>query len=264
MQNPWIRPNRPLIVAHRGYSTRAPENTMAAYQLAVESGTEMIEADVNITRDGVPVMIHDWHLRRTANVQAAVHDLSLSELRKLDVGSWFGENFAGTKIPTTEELLQFAKDSGILMCFEIKGDNPKRSIQIAESVLDLFERYDAFEWSFMSSYWHEALAVVKNKAPQLLLAPERLPDNVEPDIPEAIRQAKDLNAEVLQIHYDYLYEDVLSSLRRESIALWAWPTTSEEAIVKAIKAGADGIMGDDPGLEVKLVNQYCSSEGVSS
>lgn len=258
MENPWIRPNRPLIVAHRGYSTRAPENTMQAYQLAVESGAEMIEADVNLTRDGVPVMVHDWFLGRTANVEAAVHDLSFSEIQELDAGSWFGPDFTGTKIPTTEELLRFAKDSGILMCFEIKGGNPKRAVPIAEAVLDLFQKHDAFEWSFMSSYYHEALAVVKNKAPQLLLAPERLPDNVEPDIPEAIRQAKDLNAEVLQLHYDYLYEDVLSSLHQEGIALWAWPTTSEESIIKAIQSGADGVMGDDPGLEVELVNKYRS------
>ena len=257
MTNPWIRPKRPLIIAHRGFSTIAPENTTIAYQLAVEAGAEMIEADVNITKDGIPVMIHDWFLGRTANFEAAVHDLTLEEIQRLDAGSWFGEDFAGTRIPTTEATLQFAKEAGVLMCFEVKGANPKRATQVAIALVDLFDKYDAFEWAFMSSYWHEALAAAKNKAPQVLLAPERLPDNVEPDIPEALRQAKTLQAEVLQIHYKYLYEDVLSALRQEEIALWVWPTTSEESIVEAIRSGADGVMGDDPKLEADLVNKLC-------
>jgi len=257
MTNPWIRPNRPLIIAHRGFSTIAPENTLRAYQLAVDAGAEMIEADVNITKDGVPVMIHDWYLGRTANFEAAVHDLTLEEIQELDAGSWFSEDFTGTRVPTTEAALQFAKEAGTLMCFEVKGANPKRAIQVAQALVDLFAEYNAFEWAFMSSYWHEALAAAKNKAPQVLLAPERLPDNVEPDIPEALRQAKNLQAEVLQIHYNYLYEDLLSTLRQESIALWAWPTTTEESIVKAIRAGADAVMGDDPKLAVELVNKFC-------
>lgn len=257
MINPWIRPERPLIIAHRGFSTIAPENTMRAYELAVEAGTEMIEADVNITKDGALVMIHDWYLGRTTNIEAAVHDLTLEEIQKLDAGSWFGEDFAETRIPTTEATLQFAKQAGVMMCFEVKGANPKRATQVALALIDLFDRHDAFEWAFMSSYWHEALAAAKSKAPQVLLAPERLPDNVEPDISEALRQANNLQAEVLQIHYDYLYEDLLSAMHQENIALWAWPTTSQESIVKAIRSGADAVMGDDPKLEVELVNKLC-------
>lgn len=134
-----------------------------------------------------------------------------------------------------------------------------RGTQISTRLVEAFRKADAFEWAFMSSYFHESLAKARELAPQLMLAPERIPDDVEPDINEALRQATDLGANVLQIHYRYLYPDLLQHFREAGIALWAWPTTVEEEIVPAIKTGADGVMGDDPVLAVKLVNQLCPS-----
>lgn len=256
MGNPWIRPKHPLIIAHRGYSALAPENTMEAYRRAVEAGAEMIEADVNITADGFAVMIHDWHLGRTVELDAAVHDLTLAEVRKLDAGAWFGEAFAGTGIPTAQELLEFARDNRIMMCFEVKGADARRAVHIAELLLGLFKQHDAFAWSFMSSYWHEALSLARSRAPQLLLAPERLPDDAPPHIPSVIGQAKRLNAQVMQLRYDFIDEELVATLHTEGIGVWAWPTTSHEAIAQSLEAGVDGIMGDDTSLEVSLADKW--------
>jgi glycerophosphoryl diester phosphodiesterase len=255
MTNHWRRDSKPLIIAHRGQGVEAPENTLPAYQLAVDLGAEMIETDVNITSDGILVMSHDWYLGRTTDIKGAVHDLTLEEIQKADAGAWFAEKFKGVRIPTTEQALEFAKKTGTAMCFEVKGGNPKRGIVIAEKLVELFKKYDAFEWAFMSSYHHEALAAAKKIAPQLMLAPERLPDDVEPDISEALRQVNSLKAEVLQIHYQYLHDDFMQAMHRNEIAIWAWPATDEAEIQQAIRNKADGIMGDDVRKTVELLNK---------
>jgi glycerophosphoryl diester phosphodiesterase len=259
MSNPWIRENRPLIIAHRGHGVAAPENTISAYQLAVEAGTEMIETDVNITKDGKLVIIHDWRLGRTTDLKGKVHEFTLQEIQKADAGSWFDKKYKGEKIPTLEEAMEFGKENNIYMCFEVKSDNSERSIEISTRLVESFKKNNAFEWAFMSSYYHESLAEAKRRAPQLMLAPERIPDDVEPDLEEAFRQVRSLKSEVLQIHYKYLYPSIVRAMREEGIALWAWPTTTEEEIIPAIKTGADGVMGDDPTLAVKLVNELCKS-----
>jgi glycerophosphoryl diester phosphodiesterase len=255
MSNPWIKSERPLVIAHRGNSIAAPENTLPAYESASQLGVDMIETDLNISKDGVLVMMHDWYMGRTTDIQGAIQDLTIDELRKVDAGSWKGKEFTGVRIPTTEEALAFAKKAGIYMCFEVKGSNPKRANVIAEKLVELFKKYDAFDWAFMSSYHHDALALAKKAYPQLMLSPERLPDDVEPDIDEALRQVHRLGAEALQIHHRYLYPDFLKAMRQADISLWAWPATTEEEIIKSIQSGADGVMGDDPKLAIELVNK---------
>lgn len=257
MENPWIRTKRPLVIAHRGNTVAAPENTLSAYQIAVDDGAEMIETDVHISKDGHLVIMHDSALDRTTNLSGYVHEYTLEELRTADAGSWFSSSFKGERIPTIEEAMDFSKRNNLYMCFEVKGGGTPRSTMISTQLVEIIQKYDAFESIFMSSYHHDALSVAKNIAPELMLAPERLPDNVEPDIPEALRQANELGAEVLQLHYRYLYPDILEALRNANVAVWAWPTTTEEEILPAIKTGADAVMGDDPALAIQLVNQYC-------
>jgi glycerophosphoryl diester phosphodiesterase len=96
---------RPRVIAHRGASGTRPENTLAAFRRAVELGAPMIELDVQRTRDGRAVVIHDWTLDRTTTGTGAVGDRTLAELQALDAGSWFDPAFAGEGIPTLAEVL---------------------------------------------------------------------------------------------------------------------------------------------------------------
>lgn len=252
--NPWLGRARPLVIAHRGHCVDVPENTLEAYRRAVELGTEMIECDVNMTADGELVMIHDWKLDRTTNGHGRVADLTLDDVRRLDAGSWMATEFEGLRVPTTAEALDFARDAGVLMCFEVKGETPADFLRVAEALVDLFVAKDALEWAFMSSYDHEALAAAKARVPELLLAPERLPDDVPPDAAEAIRQATVLGAPVLQNHWRFLTPELLAGLHGAGIALWSWPTTEVEGIEVSLAAGVDGVMGDDVAAMVRLVS----------
>ena len=109
-----------LLIAHRGASGYAPENTMAAFRKAVAMGLSFIETDLQLSRDARFVAIHDDTVNRTTNGQGAVHDLSLAELRRLDAGSWFSSSFTGERIPTLEEILEFAKRHDVVFYLELK------------------------------------------------------------------------------------------------------------------------------------------------
>src|ERR1700683_2808619 len=108
----------PGIIAHRGASGHAPENTMAAFQRAVELGAPFIETDLHLTRDGRFVAIHDKTLQRTTNGQGAVQEFTLAELRQLDAGKWFDRPFSGEHIPTLEEVLEFGRANDVVFYLE--------------------------------------------------------------------------------------------------------------------------------------------------
>ncbi|MGH2524503.1 MAG: glycerophosphodiester phosphodiesterase, partial [Anaerolineales bacterium] len=141
--NPWRRDDRPLSVAHRGHSIEYPENTLEAYRKAIELGVEMIECDVNITRDGQLIMIHDWKLDRTTNGTGRVSDATWEEIQRLDAGAKFNSEFAGVRVPSTQRTLRFFQEAGILACFEVKGADDAEAKRIAEALLSLFVKHNA-------------------------------------------------------------------------------------------------------------------------
>src|SRR5690348_3362964 len=112
--------SRLLIIGHRGASGHAPENTLAAFRKAISLGAAFIETDLQLSRDARFVAIHDDTVDRTTGVHASVHDLTLAELGRLDAGSWFGSEFAGERIPTLEEILQFSKKHDVVFYLELK------------------------------------------------------------------------------------------------------------------------------------------------
>jgi glycerophosphoryl diester phosphodiesterase len=109
-----------LVIAHRGASGYAPENTLAAFKRAIALGATFIETDLQLSRDSRFVAIHDDTVSRTTNGQGKVHELSLADLRRLDAGSWFGSEFTGERIPTLEEILEFSKKHDVVFYLELK------------------------------------------------------------------------------------------------------------------------------------------------
>lgn len=253
--NPWLRPHRPLAVAHRGHSIAYPENTLLAYRKAIELGAEMIECDVNITQDGHLVMIHDSTLDRTTNGRGRVSAATWADVQRLEAGAKFQPEFAGERIPTTEETLLLFKEAGISACFEIKGADVEEAKRIALPLLALFQKHDMLGTAFMSSYKYEALRVAQAACAELLIAPERLPDDAPPDPAEAVRQARSFPAPVLQHQYTVLDAATVAALHAQDIAVWSWSTTDEASLVYSIDLGADAVMGDDVVTMVAVLNR---------
>ena len=251
LSNPWRRDERPLVIAHRGHCVEYPENTLEAYRKAIDLGVEMIECDVNITRDGWLVMMHDWTLNRTTDGAGPVKDATWDEIQRLDAGVRFKPEFAGLRVPSTEAAIRLFREAGVYGCFEVKGGSVEVAKEIAGALADLFVRLDALETNFMSSYYHEALALAQARVPELKIAPERLPDDAPADPPEAVRQAKALNAPVLQHQHTVLTAGVVRSLHESGIAVWSWNTETESSIRHSLDCRADGLMGDDVRLMVE-------------
>lgn len=253
--NPWLRATGPLIIAHRGHSLEVPENTTEAFRRAIELGAEMIEADVNVSRDGRLVMMHDPTLERTTDGAGPVSGATLDELAQLDAGGWFGTDFAGLRIPTVEETVELARDAGIWMCFEVKGGDAAEAEGIANALITLLVARNALGFAAMSGYNHDVLALAKRRAPELVLAPERLPDDVPVNAVTAISQARSLDAPIIQIHHRFLTTALVAAFHEADIAVWSWPTTDPAAIESSLAVGADGLMGDDVQRLVEIANR---------
>lgn len=114
----------PLVVGHRGWLQKYPENTLVGLRAALDLGVDALEFDLHLSRDGRIVVIHDATLERTTDGAGRVADRSLGELRRLDAGGWFHPRFAGQRIPTIEEVLELAPP-GVLLYAEVKDTRPE-------------------------------------------------------------------------------------------------------------------------------------------
>ncbi len=142
---------RPVVFAHRGASSMAPENTLAAFQLAADLGADAVELDVKLTADGVPVVIHDPNVDRTTNGTGRVADLSFTALRELDAGSFMSEKFHGEPIPTLEEVFE-AVGQRLLINVELTNYTTPRD-GLVEKVVALVKRHSMQERVVFSSFF---------------------------------------------------------------------------------------------------------------
>lgn len=248
--NRWLRGSRPAVIAHRGDSRRAPEQTLAAYRLAAERGAEMIEADVHRTRDGRLVMLHDGTLDRTTSGSGPIAAMEFDEVRALDAGSWFGPAFAGERVPTLDELFELASELGVSLCLEAKSDGTSAAARAAAADLAVdvaaeIDRRGRVGTDVLSSFDPQALLAAKRLHPALSLAPDRLPERGASSAASLVAQAAAIGAEIIQHHHADLHPALVEGCHAAGLAVWAWPTTRPADIERAHGLGVDGLMGDD-------------------
>jgi glycerophosphoryl diester phosphodiesterase len=219
----------------------------------------MIECDVNLTRDGQLVMMHDWSLDRTTTGAGPVSGATLQEIQSLDAGVKFRPEFSGERVPTAEDTLLLFREAGILGCFEVKGRDEAEKQQVAEALVRLFLKHKALDRVLISSYSHPATALAKSLAPDLVIATERLPDDAPADPVEALRQTRALNSPILQHQYTTLTGEVVQVLHANDIAVWAWTINDEASLVKVLNLGVDAVMSDDPAMMLAVIRQRASA-----
>jgi glycerophosphoryl diester phosphodiesterase len=244
---------RPLVIAHRGHSAGAPEQTMAAFGLAVELGADMIEADVRRARDGRLVMLHDATVDRTTDGHGALAELSTAELARLDAGSWFAADFAGERIPSLEELFGLAGRTGIALCLEAKGSSPDEHASIAIEVAREIERRGRIRVDVLASFDHQSLAAAAAAVPGVRCAPDRLPERGPSDGVIVAEQARAAGATIVQHHHEDLTAAVVDELHRAGIEVWAWPPETVEEVDRLLELQVDAVMGDDVELILSAV-----------
>jgi glycerophosphoryl diester phosphodiesterase len=142
---------RPEIIAHRGYSARAPENTLAAVEAALRAGADAVEWDVHVAACGTPVLMHDASLGRTTNGVGPVRRRTLAQLQALDAGSWFGPDFAGERIPSLAQALDRVKGRVGRVYVEVKG---YRELEDLDRMVRLVRDADLlYDTVFLSLDW---------------------------------------------------------------------------------------------------------------
>ena len=153
-----------IVMAHRGFSSKAPENTMSAFIQALEAGAEGIELDVHLTGDGEVVVIHDHTLERTTSGSGPVSEMTLAEVQRFDAGAWFSQEFAGEKVPSLREVLELVKEHNVLLNVETKAALGYE--QLNDKVALLLDEYALWEKTIISSFNHYALVHMKQIRPQ--------------------------------------------------------------------------------------------------
>lgn len=152
--------NKTLIFGHRGSAGTHPENTMISFEAALKAGAEGIEVDVQLTKDLVPVIIHDERVDRTTNGSGWVKDLTLAQIQQLDAGSKFDPAFSNVTIPTLEELLKWTANTPLFLNIEIKNEFV-RYLGIEQQILELVQKYHLLNRVIISSFNHYSLVEVR-------------------------------------------------------------------------------------------------------
>lgn len=253
---------RPLIIAHRGASAHAPENTLAAFELALRQGTDAVELDAKLSADGHVVVIHDQTVDRTTDGTGRVKDLTLAELRRLDAGSHFDVAFQGEPVPTLEEVL---KAVGQLTFVNIELTNyVDKFDQLPEKTAAIVKRLRLSHRVMFSSFNPVALRRIKQLMPESPIGFLALPGAAgwlaRSWVGRLLVPYQSLNPE---------HRDVTPRLvrRLHHIQRKVLTYTVNDAIEmqRLFLVGVDGIFTDDPplGIQVRsIVNQNLASQSV--
>jgi glycerophosphoryl diester phosphodiesterase len=224
-----------LLWAHRGASAAAPENTLAAFALAERQGADGIELDVQLSRDGVPVILHDETLERTSTGHGRADRLSWPELQQLDAGSWFGAAFAGERIPRLAEVLAWADDR-LQLNLEVKD------AAAAAALLATLRQYPQAR-VLISSFDHQLLAALRSMDPQLPLAFL----NDSRFWRRALQRAVTAGAVSFHPRVNQVTRSLVSACHEQGLVVYPWTVDDVATARRLQQLGVAGVFSNRPG-----------------
>lgn len=241
-----------VVIAHRGASAYAPENTHSAFRLAIEMKAEMIELDVSLTKNGSVVVIHDETVDRTTNASGLVKSFELWELKNLETGSWFDDKFAGEPFPTLIEVLSYTKDK-IAVNIEIKTeavtDYPGGGI--VDKVLRIVKEAGVEDQIIISSFDYRVMEHLEQLAPDMpkaILYEESQSKELSPS--ELVEKYK---VDAFNCSYKELSDAWVQDLTSKKIPFFIYTVNDQALMERVIKKGARGIFSDKPDLLKRVV-----------
>ena len=247
---------RPLILGHRGASAVAPENTLAAFSRAMSDGADGIEFDVRLSRDRLPVVIHDANLNRTAGVARRVSDLTANELQEIDAGSWFDNKtgnpqatFAGEKLPTLEQVYTlFSQNDGVLYV-EMKCEGDER-VDLAAGVVELTRDFQLANRVVVESFDLSAIAAVKQIDAAIRTAALFEPKLSQPlsslRRKRRVAAALDAGADEIALHHTLASARVIERAKREGLEVVVWTVDDPSWIEIARSLGIKALIANNP------------------
>jgi glycerophosphoryl diester phosphodiesterase len=230
-----------FIAAHRGDRAAAPENTVPAFESAVRSGSDFLETDVQLTADGYPVLMHDSTVDRTTNGAGNVADLTLAELRTLDAGSWYSEEFAGIQVPMFVEFLDILVASpDVTALVELKDEWTADDVETLMGGIYFRGVQDRIVFAAFSPTTASALQEVAPAIPRVILRRVLPVDPVE--------VAGRYGAIAIMTRASALEDrpDAVAQMHAAGLGVLLYTLNSEERWSEALSYGVDGIVTDEP------------------
>lgn len=225
-----------VVIAHRGDSLAAPENTMPAFISSIARGADYLELDIRLSEDGVPVVIHDSTVDRTTDGSGVVAEMTLEELRALDAGSWLSDGFAKTRIPTLDEVLSMVRGKDVRVVIEYKGTWKKSAVR---ATVDMIAAAGLADTTLVQSFSETTVARIAAAAPRLRLA--LLTHDLDAS---TVATAAAIGADAVNPRNATAREVALA--HRARLGVWVW---TQDAVTdwEALTAmGVDGIITNRP------------------
>ena len=234
-----------LVVAHRGASRYAPENTLAAFRLALDQGARAVECDVRRTRDERLVVIHDATVDRTTDGSGLVSALPLETVRSFDAGRWFGAQYAGERVPLLEDLLRLVRGRALIQV-HIKND-PSPAAGIEAQVLSELVRCGMEGEALVMSFDPESIRVVRSLRSEVATG---ILHAARPA--EIVASARETGATALCLERTYLDREVVAQARSARLGVCVWTVDHEAAFKRCQELGVDAVTSNDPLLLLRL------------
>lgn len=234
--------HHPLIVGHRGAAGLAPENTLAAFQAAIELDLDGVEFDVQRSADGTLIVMHDEALNRTTNGSGAVREWAWQELQQLDAGSWFHELFRGEKIPSLAEVFDCLRDSDLILHIELKS--PTLYPGIEAQVADLIRIWDLVERVQVRSFHHPSLHTMFHYAPEIALSELRYDRLPTPD---------EFSFKTINALHKLVTSEAIEQLHSAGKKITVWTVNDTDLARRLMAMGVDEITSDYPDRLLSLV-----------
>jgi glycerophosphoryl diester phosphodiesterase len=255
-RNSELETRRPLIIAHRGASARAPENTLAAFALAIDAGADGVEFDVRLSKDGVPVVIHDATLARTAGIEGRVADLTAEQLARLDAGSWFNgarpgharPEFASEGVPSLQAALGLLQNITGPIYIELKCEREREISPLVDAVCSEISDSPLLERIIVKSFRLGAIprarAVLPGVRTAALFAPQVM--RLLRKEKYLINIAEELGADHLSVHKSLASRKFVRKATRREMPVTVWTVNTTRWIPRATKRGFYAVITDDP------------------
>lgn len=240
---------QPVIYAHRGASGYCPENTIAAFSKALELEATGIETDVQMTKDGRLVLIHDESLKRTAGADAWIKDVTYEEVRKLDAGSWYSPEFAGEKIPSLEELFELVRNTDTIVNVELKNGGYAYP-ELESKVISVIRQFQLEDRILLSSFNHYSLALCNQLAPDIKTAVLYVEGLYRP-----WDYAVSFGASALHPAHYAVTPEWVAEAKARGVDYNPFTVNEEKDIVRMIEAKVSGIITDYPDRVAALLSQ---------
>jgi glycerophosphoryl diester phosphodiesterase len=242
----FAKNNELIIVAHRGSSGTAPENTLSAFREALSAGANMIEADIQVTSDSEIVVFHDKGLSRTTNGVGFTRNQNLSDIKSLDAGSWFDKKYSGERVPLLTEVLDLIQNKAYLN-LEIKNVNNNHYLDNLKKILSILNDYNYLDKVLISSFYYDSINFIKKAYPEVATAAIKIPKDNR--LPSEI--AREIRCDAFVCSISEINNDIAIDAIENNIYLGVYSIDNKEDLMKALQLKIKAIVTNYPEKIIK-------------